>query len=633
MSPRRVFWNTVVQQEAPAYVIQVPFFIYFLVTTFSFGQRPAFLVTVGILATTAFIAGTYAKFVVLGPVRRYVERGRPDELRRSAIEAAHRLPLVDGITAFCRYFFAAMITAVLGYSQWNGSLQESYHLIIMGVTNGLLLGGVFFFTAERAMDEFLSELGHFDRTGLQSIGIITKVLTFFGIVMGYTLVFGVILTTLLQTGNLTIESLPAKLYPFAVGTLLYMIVGLYFFRATMSAKLQNLNHRLRDIAHGNGDLSVLVALGTSDELTEIGASLNAFITKLRGLVEQVTTTAAAVDEAAREFFTAAEGLATDAEDMSAQSTDAAEAVAQLSSGLSTIAVSIGGVTENVSSVSNTTGGVSASVQQIAGSSEEMSSDIHSVSAAIEEMSTSLAEVARGAAAASDIVRAQKERAQSASDQMERLGASAQKVTDAVELIEDIADRTKLLALNATIEAASAGEAGRGFAVVAHEVKALAKQTTTATDQISSQIKQMREDTLSSLVLIRQVRDQMAGMDEGSSRIALAVEQQTSAIHEIAGNMGRTAGAASSINDHVQDISRELGNIAERSKVMTDGAENISRSSQDAASGATQVSSQITQMNQLVAGTAERATSFRSRASQLNRLSDALASLMRQFKTA
>ena len=66
-------------------------------------------------------------------------------------------------------------------------------------------------------------------------------------------------------------------------------------------------------------------------------------------------------------------------------------------------------------------------------------------------------------------------------------ASADEIGKVIEVIQDIAEQTNLLALNATIEAARAGEAGKGFAVVATEVKELAKQTATATDDIRQRI--------------------------------------------------------------------------------------------------------------------------------------------------
>ncbi|MFZ5608650.1 MAG: methyl-accepting chemotaxis protein [Pseudomonadota bacterium] len=76
-------------------------------------------------------------------------------------------------------------------------------------------------------------------------------------------------------------------------------------------------------------------------------------------------------------------------------------------------------------------------------------------------------------------------------QLAGLLAELSKVEKISKQIDAIAAQTNLLALNATIEAARAGEAGKGFAVVAGEVKALARQTSNATAEISS--------TLSALV--------------------------------------------------------------------------------------------------------------------------------------
>ncbi|ANS73755.1 hypothetical protein AWM70_03505 [Paenibacillus yonginensis] len=57
-------------------------------------------------------------------------------------------------------------------------------------------------------------------------------------------------------------------------------------------------------------------------------------------------------------------------------------------------------------------------------------------------------------------------------------------------IRELADRSGMLAMNAVIEASHAGEHGRGFSVVANEVKNLANQTKSFSDEIGATLKQV-----------------------------------------------------------------------------------------------------------------------------------------------
>lgn len=78
---------------------------------------------------------------------------------------------------------------------------------------------------------------------------------------------------------------------------------------------------------------------------------------------------------------------------------------------------------------------------------------------------------------------------SANQTIPRLGDSSVEIGQVIKVITSIAQQTNLLALNATMGAARAGEAGKGFAVVANEVKELAKQTASATEEIGRSVEE------------------------------------------------------------------------------------------------------------------------------------------------
>ena len=115
------------------------------------------------------------------------------------------------------------------------------------------------------------------------------------------------------------------------------------------------------------------------------------------------------------------------------------------------------------------------------------------------------------------------------------------------MIQGIASQTHLLALNATIEAARAGVAGKGFAVVASEVKALAEQTAKATDQIRGQIAATQSATREAVDAIGSIQSTIGKLDEVSSAIAAAVEEQSAVTREMSGNMHTAAHGLSLIH--------------------------------------------------------------------------------------
>jgi methyl-accepting chemotaxis protein len=137
---------------------------------------------------------------------------------------------------------------------------------------------------------------------------------------------------------------------------------------------------------------------------------------------------------------------------------------------------------------------SAQANVVAAAAEEVSKNVADVATSAEEMSASVKEIAKNANDAARVATEAVSRGEQDECTVAKLGESSIEIGKVIKVITSIAQQTNLLALNATIEAARAGEAGKGFAVVANEVKELAKQTASATEDISQKIEAIQTDT-------------------------------------------------------------------------------------------------------------------------------------------
>jgi PAS domain S-box-containing protein len=173
-------------------------------------------------------------------------------------------------------------------------------------------------------------------------------------------------------------------------------------------------------------------------------------------------------------------------------------------------------------------------------SNEASDNVATAAVAADELSTSIAEISHQLHRTAEVVRTAVTEAQATNDEIAGLTHAAEKIGEVVKLIQNIAGQTNLLALNATIEAARAGEAGRGFAVVASEVKSLAVQTAKATEEIISHISAVQASTGGAVDAIRRIAERMQQINQYTSDVAAAVEQQNAATGEISHNVSSAA---------------------------------------------------------------------------------------------
>ena len=233
--------------------------------------------------------------------------------------------------------------------------------------------------------------------------------------------------------------------------------------------------------------------------------------------------------------------------------------------------------ETMKNVANDTLGHMASVSNAA---SETKHRVEVVEAATDHLSGSIEHIGQQASRGLIMARSAVDDAQRTHEAIRSLNETAERIGSVIGLISAIASQTNLLALNATIEAARAGESGRGFAVVASEVKALASQTTRATDDISQQVAAIQEATKRTVDEISSITKVINELSSVTTNIATAVEEQGSVTREIAGSMHQAAGNTARATEEISSVEQSAGQSAAAVEEIGAWTERLSSGAKD-----------------------------------------------------
>lgn len=343
---------------------------------------------------------------------------------------------------------------------------------------------------------------------------------------------------------------------FAAATLIFGIISATLISRLIARPVAGLTSAMDSLAAGERDLHV-PAQDQGDEIGEMARSVETFREKLAENDRMQADAAKQAEERSRR-----------AEKVRTLSDGFDNNVTCIMSTVSNVVTNLSDTATTMNSAANDAQGQSSNA---ASAAEQATTNVETVAAAAEELSASIAEISRQVSQSTDLANRAVEESEDTNQRIKTLESAVNDISQVVDLITDIAEQTNLLALNATIEAARAGEAGKGFAVVASEVKSLADQTTKATEQILSQIKEVQGSTTEAVESIEKISNRITEMSGISSGIAAAVEEQNTATQEIARNVQEAAVGTRSVTESVERVTEtavETGSASEQVRLLS-----------------------------------------------------------------
>lgn len=293
--------------------------------------------------------------------------------------------------------------------------------------------------------------------------------------------------------------------------------------------LNEIRDRMKGLASAEGDLTRELNMDTHAELIELAGGFNAFLARLRDMINDLKKVNGQVRQQAADVG----GIA--------RETDAQTERQH----------------QDIESVVTAMNQMSAAAGQVAGFAGEAADNARQAQDGVRFTQDTLTTAVNGVSALSGDMG-------QASTAITQVAGRSEDINRILDVIRSIADQTNLLALNAAIEAARAGEQGRGFAVVADEVRTLASRTRESTDEISVMIEALQNDVDGAVSVIRSGVDRatlaVEGTREADHSLAAVVERMGTIVEHV-NQVATAAEQQSSVSEEINRNLTQIGDVA------------------------------------------------------------------------